>query len=86
MNLFSRIVFFFMAFALGFVSPVITFGLIILYYLPSIIKSICQEYQQTQSQADTIQQEFYKFEYMKKSNYDREEMKEYSDNTLSEMK
>jgi len=43
MNNFWRIVFWCMTIALGFVNPLITFGLIILYYLPGILGSICEQ-------------------------------------------
>ena len=39
MNLFWRAVYFFLAFVMGFVNPVITFLMIIVYYLPSILDS-----------------------------------------------
>ena len=42
MNLFWKIIFWTLVIALGFVSPVISFGLIVLYYLPEIIRSLCQ--------------------------------------------
>ncbi len=42
MNTPSKILFWFFTIALGFVNPLISFGLIILYYLPGIIQSACQ--------------------------------------------
>ncbi len=42
MNLLSKILFWIFAIALGFVNPLITFGLIILYYLPRIIQDLSQ--------------------------------------------
>ena len=37
----GKIFFWIFAIALGFVNPLITFGLIILYYLPRIIEDLC---------------------------------------------
>ena len=38
----SKIIFWTFAIILGFVNPLITVGLIFLYYLPGIIQSACQ--------------------------------------------
>ena len=38
----GKIFFWMFAIGLGFVNPLITFGLIILYYLPKIIQDLCQ--------------------------------------------
>jgi hypothetical protein len=43
MNLFWRIVFWSLTIGLGFVNPVITFVMVLLYYLPNIICDICKE-------------------------------------------
>ena len=42
MNLFSKILFWVFTIGLGFVNPLISVGLIILYYLPGIIQDICK--------------------------------------------
>jgi len=42
MNTIAKIFFWIFAIGLGFVNPLITFGLIILYYLPRIIQDLCQ--------------------------------------------
>ena len=42
MNGISKVFFWTFAILLGFVNPLITFGLIILYYLPKIIQDACQ--------------------------------------------
>ena len=42
MNTIGKIFFWIFAIGLGFVNPLITFGLIILYYLPRIIQDLCQ--------------------------------------------
>ena len=41
MNTIGKIFFWIFAIGLGFVNPLITFGLIILYYLPRIIQDLC---------------------------------------------
>ncbi len=41
MNTVGKIFFWIFAIGLGFVNPLITFGLIILYYLPRIIQDLC---------------------------------------------
>ena len=38
----NKIIFWIFAIILGFVNPLITVGLIFLYYLPGIIQSACQ--------------------------------------------
>jgi len=41
MNLFSKIIFWTSTIILGFVNPLISVGMVILYYLPGIIQSTC---------------------------------------------
>ena len=42
MNTIKKILFWVFAITVGFVNPLITFGLIILYYLPRVIQDLCQ--------------------------------------------
>ena len=42
MNNLSKIFFWICTIILGFVNPLISFGLIVLYYLPGIIQDSCQ--------------------------------------------
>jgi hypothetical protein len=42
MNVIGRIFFWIFVIGLGFVNPLISVGLIILYYLPGIIQDICK--------------------------------------------
>jgi len=42
MNRLSKIVFWIGAIILGFVNPLISFGLIVLYYLPGILQDLCK--------------------------------------------
>ena len=44
----NKIIFWILAISLGFVNPLITVGLIILYYLPQIIQDLCQPYNEEQ--------------------------------------
>ena len=42
MNKLSKIFFWTCTILLGFVNPLITFGLIVLYYLPTILQDLCK--------------------------------------------
>ncbi len=42
MNVMRRILFWIFAIGLGFVNPLISVGLIVLYYLPRVIQNICK--------------------------------------------
>lgn len=42
MNTISRVFFWIFTIALGFVNPLISVGLIVLYYLPGIIQDMCK--------------------------------------------
>ena len=42
MNTVQKILFWTFTIALGFVNPLISVGLVILYYLPGIIQDMCQ--------------------------------------------
>ena len=48
MNSLSKILFWTFAIVLGFVNPLITFGLIVLYYLPAILQDLCQPCKEAQ--------------------------------------
>ncbi len=43
MNLFWKIIFWTLTIGLGFVNPLITFVMVILYYLPGLIQDICND-------------------------------------------
>jgi len=45
----SKIIFWVFAILLGFVNPLITVGLILLYYLPKIIQDACQPCNEVQN-------------------------------------
>ena len=42
MNNLSKIIFWTGTILLGFVNPLISFGLIVLYYLPAILQDLCK--------------------------------------------
>ena len=42
MNSINKVLFWIFTIALGFVNPLISVGLVILYYLPGIIQDICK--------------------------------------------
>ena len=75
MNTINKTLFWFFTIAVGFVNPLICFGLIVLYYLPGIIQSICK------SCDDVIYDENLEYEEVISQN-----MNDYSDDTLEEMK
>jgi hypothetical protein len=53
MNLFWKIVFWSLTIGLGFVNPVITFVMVLLYYLPNILCDICKECNDSVSKTGT---------------------------------
>ena len=75
MNTISKTLFWFFTIAVGFVNPLISFGLIVLHYLPRIIQSLCK------SCDDVIYDENLEYEEVISQN-----MNDYSDDTLEEMK
>ena len=79
MNTFWKFVFWSMVIVLGFVNPVISFGLIILYYLPGIVGSICKECQDDKE--EVVFEEY--TEYFREP---RHGFSEYSDDTKENMK
>ena len=72
MNLFWKIIFWTLTIGLGFVNPVITFVLVILYYLPEIIRDNCEN-NKSDSQRD-------------KKVQNQAQMKEFSDDTIEEFR
>ena len=42
MNLFSKILFWSFTIGVGFINPLFSVGLVILYYLPGIIQDMCK--------------------------------------------
>ena len=76
MNLFWKIVFWTLTIGLGFVNPLITFVMVILYYLPGIIENICNDDTQSNSQTERKSE----------SPQNQEQMKEFSKDILEKFK
>ena len=61
MNLFSKILFWFFTIGLGFVSPLISIALVVLYFLPGLVQDICkpcnekQEYEMNSFSEDVME-------------------------------
>jgi hypothetical protein len=72
---FWKIIFWSMTILVGFVNPVISFGLVILYYLPGIVNSVCKQCFEAQNTTQNLKNE----PELPNSNY-------YSTDTLEEMK
>jgi len=73
--------------ALGFINPLISFGLIILYYLPGIVQELCQTCKEA---CNETTEQFEDTKDSPKSTYQQEqvasEMNSFSDDTLEDMK
>jgi len=76
MNLFWKIIFWTLTIGLGFVNPVITFVLVILYYLPEIIRDNCKKNNKSDSQREAKSE----------STQNHAQMKEFSDDTIEEFR
>ena len=76
MNLFWKIIFWTLTIGLGFVNPLITFVMVILYYLPGIIENICNN--DTQSN--------FQIERKSESPQNQEQMKKFSKDVLEKFK
>ena len=73
MNLFWKIIFWTLTIGLGFVNPVITFVMVILYYLPGILQDNCENNNKSDSQRD-------------KKVQNQSQMREFSDDTIEEFR
>ncbi len=71
MNLFLKIIFWSFTIGLGFVSPVISFVMVLLYFLPGIIPNLCNNHYNMESREG-------------KSKTEQTRIKEYSKDTLEE--
>jgi len=76
MNLSWKIIFWILTIGLGFVNPVITFVMIILYYLPGVLQSICNDSAESDSQ--TVKKS--------ESPQNHTRMKTFSDDTIEEFR
>ncbi len=50
MNTFSKILFWSATILLGFINPLISIALVVVYYLPKIIQDLCQPCNESQEQ------------------------------------
>jgi len=90
MNKGSKILFWVFTIGLGFVNPLISFGLIILYYLPNIIQDLCRTCKDAyneNSQTDCTTEEFIHYEengerVSERKSQARPKKDSYSDDTL----
>ena len=76
MNLSWKIIFWILTIGLGFVNPLITFLMVILYYLPGIIENICN------NNIESNDQDQKKSE----SPQNKTQIKEFSKDTLEEFR
>jgi len=76
MILFWKIIFWIFTIGLGFVNPVITFVLVILYYLPEIL----QDNYKNNNKSD------FQREAKSESTQNKSQMKEFSDDTIEEFR
>jgi len=79
MNTLSKILFWTFTIILGFVNPLISFGLIILYYLPGIISSVCEECNKTNCNENNPENEF-------TTKQPTSSMNEFSSDTMEKMR
>jgi hypothetical protein len=95
MNTISKIFFWIMVIGLGLINPLISFGLIILYYLPGIIQNACnpcaESHTENSKQTDYITEEFITFEengkkYTVRKDQVPPKMDSFSEDTLEDMK
>ena len=62
MNSISKVFFWIFTIILGFVNPLISFGLIVLYYLPDIVKELCQTCKESCQETSYDTEEFVTYE------------------------
>jgi len=93
MNTFWKIFFWIMVIGLAFVNPLISFGLLVLYYLPSIVSSLCKECVDVIKSTDLNSSEAVESEkinltinFSKQPTRPQHDMKKFSDDTLEDMK
>jgi hypothetical protein len=91
MNTVSKVLFWIFTIALGFVNPLISFALIVLYYLPKIISDACGTCNDVCSEDDSNEDEFFTYEEKGTRTTVRKKqvtpkMDSFSDDTLEDMK
>ena len=85
MNIVGKIIFWIFTIAVGFVNPLISFGLIIFYYLPGIIQELCQTCKESD---DTVEYTEYTYRETRKYRPDQPapKMDSFSEETIEDMK
>jgi len=91
MNGISKALFWIFTIALGFVNPLISFGLIVLYYLPSIVQELCQTCKESCQETSNDTEEFITYKEKGKIITVRKDqvpprMDSFSEDTLEDMK
>ena len=95
MSTLGKVFFWFFVIILGFVNPLISFALIVLYYLPGIIQSACnpcnEECNENNQPTDYTTEEFITFEengkkYTVRKDQVPPKMDSFSEDTLEDMK
>ena len=77
----NKIIFWMFVIILGFVNPLISVALIILYYLPGIIQNLCETCEENNSNEFTYEQTR-----TYKSEQPSHKINSFSDDTLEDMK
>ena len=91
MSKIGKVFFWMFVIILGFVNPLISFALIVLYYLPKIISDACNTCIDTCSEEDSSEDEFFTYEENNTHTTVRKKqvppkMKSFSDDVLEDMK
>ena len=96
MNRFSKVLFWIFTIGIAFVNPVISFALMILYYLPGIIQELCRSCKEGCNQADNNSEDYFTEDFISydenghrttvRKNQVPPKMDSYSDDTLEGMK
>jgi len=81
---FSKVLFWIFTIILAFVNPLISFGLLVIYYLPSIIQDSIREANQMDVQES--EQEYQRLRRRYQNNFKSTFSKYYSDDTLNRFK
>ena len=81
---FSKVLFWIFTIILAFVNPLISFGLLVIYYLPSIIQDSVREANQMDVQES--EQEYQRLRRRYQNNFKSTFSKYYSDDTLNRFK
>ena len=91
MSKIGKVFFWMFVIILGFVNPLISFALIVLYYLPKIISDACNTCNDTCSEEDSSEDEFFTYKENNTHTTVRKKqvppkMKSFSDDVLDDMK